>query len=84
MRISQRTTFALVDHQRQVAPRLYPPRHRRPDHCLRRGPNDERFFQLGRRIGDQATFAVRNQAVVRDDRHFLGKTIDMVGLFLKE
>ncbi len=70
----------LVGEQREVAPRLYPARHCRADHGFRGGAHDQRFFQLGFGIGNQSALAVTDQAVMRDDRHFLGKALDVFGL----
>ena len=84
VRISQRTTLAhwLVSSgrsrhdwtQRAIAC---------ADHRFRRRADDQRFFQLGFGIGDQPALAVRDQAVMGDDRHFLGKAFDVLG-FLGE
>ena len=73
----------LVDAQRQITPALHPAAHGGADHRLAGGAHDQRFFQLGGGVGDQAALAIGDQAVVGNNRHFLGEPLHMVG-FLGE
>ena len=74
----------LVDHQRQIAPALNPTAHGGTDYRFRCRAHDQRLFQLGFRIGNQLPLAVTDKPVMRNNRHFLGKAVHMVGLFFKE
>src|SRR3546814_10239872 len=58
--------------------------HRRTDHRFRGRADDQRLLQLRFGVGHELAPAVGNQPVVRDDRHFLRETIDMVGFLFKE
>src|SRR3546814_13768993 len=58
--------------------------HRRTDHRFRGRADDQRLLQLRFGVGHELAPAVGNQTVVRDDRHFLRETIDMVGFLFKE
>ena len=62
---------------------MRPARHRIADDRFRSGPYHKRLFQLGVGIGDQPALPVRDQAVVGDDRHFLGEAFDVVRLTLE-
>ena len=73
----------LVELERQVAPALHPARHGIADDRFRRRPDDQRLFQLGFGVGDQSAILARDQPVMRDHRHFLGKAFDMFGLALE-
>ena len=69
----------LVDEQRQIAIALDPALERIADDRLRRRSHDERLLELGIGIDHQLAALVL-QAVVRDDRHLLGKAFDVLGL----
>ncbi len=70
----------LVGEQRQIAPALHPARHGIADDRLGRGAHDQRLFEPGGGIRNQPALAIRNQTVVGDDRHLLGKAFDVLGL----
>ena len=72
----------LVDQHGQVAPALHPAAERRADHRFRRRPHDQRLLQLRFGIGHQLAVLL-DQPVMRDDRHFLGEAVDMLGLLLE-
>ena len=68
----------LVDQHGQVAMAADPAREGVADDGLRGGPHHQRLFQLGVRIGLQLAVDLL-QAVMGDDRHFLGEAFDMIG-----
>ena len=70
----------LVGQHRQVAPALDPARHRGPDHRFAGRAHDQRLLQLGLGVRHQSALAIGDQPMVGDDRHFLGKAIDVLGL----
>ena len=82
--ISQRTTFApLVDQQGQIAIRLNPLGKHRSDDRLAGGADDQRFFE--RSGGHQVRpSGPGSKPVMRDDRAFLGKPLDVFRLLLQE
>jgi hypothetical protein len=73
----------LVDQHRQVAPRLDPARERGANDHFGGRADDQRLFELGLGVGDQAAVSVGLEAVVRDDGHFLGEPVDVLGLLLE-
>ena len=74
----------LVDENRQVAVRLHPLRVHRPDNRLARRPHNQRLIEQGGGIGLQFAVRPRLQAVMRDDRTFLGEPLHMVRLLLQK
>ncbi len=73
----------LVEQQRQVAPALHPAAHRIADDRFGGRSDHQRLGQFGLGVGDEPALVVLDQAVMRDDRHFLGKALDMLGLALE-
>ena len=72
----------LVDQDRQVAIRLDPAGVGGADDRFAGRPHDQRFFE--RTGGNQPAVGTGFESMVRDDRTFLGKALDMFRLFFQE
>ncbi len=69
----------LIDQQRQITIALDPALKGVADDRFRRRPDDQRLLEFRIRVEHQLT-ALILQAVMRDDRHFLGEALDVLCL----